>query len=180
MTSVTPDHRTIDLLDGEFYTTDPYPTYAWMREHAPVYWDAANELWGISRYDDIVEIEKHKERFINSDQAKGGYRPKRTIVIAFSGDEETTMKTSRILADRFPDADMVLNTDGSGGALDEATGKPLFWTWDGAEKTYVDVQLEVTNWAATALPRAPRMRLPSSRRRWRRSVPTASRRNRTR
>jgi acetylornithine deacetylase/succinyl-diaminopimelate desuccinylase-like protein len=76
---------------------------------------------------------------------KGGFKPKRTIVIAFSGDEETTMKTSRILADRFPDADMVLNTDGSGGALDEATGKPLYWTWDGAEKTYVDVQLEVTN-----------------------------------
>ena len=76
---------------------------------------------------------------------KGGYKPKRTIIIAFSGDEETTMKTGRILADRFPDADMVLNTDGSGGALDEATGKPLYWTWDGAEKTYVDVQLEVTN-----------------------------------
>ena len=76
---------------------------------------------------------------------KGGFKPKRTVIIAFSGDEETTMKTSRILADRFPDADMVLNTDGSGGALDEATGKPLYWTWDGAEKTYVDVQLEVTN-----------------------------------
>jgi len=76
---------------------------------------------------------------------KGGFKPRRTIIIAFSGDEETTMKTSRILADRFPDADMVLNTDGSGGALDEATGKPLYWTWDGAEKTYVDIQLEVTN-----------------------------------
>lgn len=76
---------------------------------------------------------------------KGGFKPKRTIIIAFSGDEETTMKTGRILADRFADADMVLNTDGSGGALDEATGKPLYWTWDGAEKTYVDIQLEVTN-----------------------------------
>lgn len=76
---------------------------------------------------------------------KGGYQPKRTIVIAFSGDEETTMKTGRILADRFANAEMVLNTDGSGGALEEATGKPLFWTWDGGEKTYVDVKLEVTN-----------------------------------
>lgn len=76
---------------------------------------------------------------------KGGYQPKRTVIIAFSGDEETTMKTSRILADRFADAAMVLNTDGSGGALEEATGKPLFWTWDGGEKTYVDVKLEVTN-----------------------------------
>lgn len=76
---------------------------------------------------------------------KAGYKPKRTIVIAFSGDEETTMKTGRILAERFANADMVLNTDGSGGALEEATGKPLYWTWDGGEKTYVDVKLEVTN-----------------------------------
>lgn len=69
------DRRVIDLLDGEFYVNDPYPTYAWMREHAPAYWDPVNELWGISRYDDVVEIEKRKDLFISSDQAKGGYRP---------------------------------------------------------------------------------------------------------
>ena len=58
----------IDLLDGDLYAGDPYPTYAWMREHAPVYWDAGNELWGIARYDDIVEIEKAKDVFISSDK----------------------------------------------------------------------------------------------------------------
>jgi cholest-4-en-3-one 26-monooxygenase len=67
--------REIDLLDGALYVNDPYPTYAWMREHAPAYWDAGNELWGISRYDDIVEIEKRKDVFVNSDTTKGGYRP---------------------------------------------------------------------------------------------------------
>lgn len=67
--------REIDLLDGQFYVDDPYPTYAWMRENAPAYWDSTNELWGVSRYDDIVEIEKNKELFINSDTDKGGYRP---------------------------------------------------------------------------------------------------------
>jgi len=67
--------RTIDLLDGQFYVEDPYSTYAWMREHAPLYWDGVNELWGASRYDDIVEIERRKDVFINSDQDKGGYRP---------------------------------------------------------------------------------------------------------
>ena len=67
--------RDIDLLDGALYVNDPYPTYAWMRANAPVYWDATNELWGISRYDDIVEIEKRKDVFVNSDTAKGGYRP---------------------------------------------------------------------------------------------------------
>jgi cholest-4-en-3-one 26-monooxygenase len=72
---MTSDTRAIDLLDGDFYVNGPYPTYAWMRANAPAYWDETNELWGISRYDDIVEIEKRKDLFVNSDQAKGGYRP---------------------------------------------------------------------------------------------------------
>jgi cytochrome P450 family 142 subfamily A polypeptide 1 len=72
---MTTSARTIDLLDGELYAGGPYETYAWMREHSPVHWDATNELWGIARYDDIVEIERRKDVFINSDQTKGGYRP---------------------------------------------------------------------------------------------------------
>ena len=40
-----------------------------------IYWDSSNEIWGISCYDDIVEIEKNKAIFINSDKEKGGYRP---------------------------------------------------------------------------------------------------------
>ena len=71
-----PTHeRSIDLLEGDFYVNDPYPTYAWMRENAPAYWDPVNELWGISRYDDVVEIEKNKALFINGGQEAGGYRP---------------------------------------------------------------------------------------------------------
>lgn len=65
----------VDLLAGDFYVEDPYPTYAWMRDNEPVYWDPVNELWGVARYDDIVEIEKQKHLFVNSDQDKGGYRP---------------------------------------------------------------------------------------------------------
>jgi cholest-4-en-3-one 26-monooxygenase len=67
--------RDFDLLDGEWYVNDPYPDYAWLRDNAPAYWDAGNELWGISRYDDIVEIERRKDVFVNSDREKGGYRP---------------------------------------------------------------------------------------------------------
>jgi acetylornithine deacetylase/succinyl-diaminopimelate desuccinylase-like protein len=74
-----------------------------------------------------------------------GYRPRRDIVIEFSGDEETAMKTSALIAERLKDAELVLNIDGGGGTLDEATGKPLYFTWQGAEKTYADFQLSVTN-----------------------------------
>jgi cytochrome P450 family 142 subfamily A polypeptide 1 len=64
----------IDLLDGDFYVNDPYPTYAWMREHAPWYWDSVNQLWGVSRYDDIVEVEKQKDLFLNTGE-RGASRP---------------------------------------------------------------------------------------------------------
>jgi acetylornithine deacetylase/succinyl-diaminopimelate desuccinylase-like protein len=74
-----------------------------------------------------------------------GYRPRRTIIIEFSGDEETTMKTSAIIAEKLADSELVLNIDGGGGVLDEKTGAPEYFTWSGAEKTYADFQLTVTN-----------------------------------
>jgi acetylornithine deacetylase/succinyl-diaminopimelate desuccinylase-like protein len=74
-----------------------------------------------------------------------GYKPKRTIVIEFSGDEETRMKTSALIADKLKNAELVLNIDGGGGVLDEKSGKPEYFTWQGAEKTYADFELTVTN-----------------------------------
>ncbi|NIT96865.1 MAG: cytochrome P450, partial [Actinobacteria bacterium] len=65
------DPRPLDILDGGFYVDDPYARYAWLREHSPCHWDDVNELWVVTRYDDIVEIEKNKTRFINSDTEKG-------------------------------------------------------------------------------------------------------------
>jgi carboxypeptidase PM20D1 len=76
---------------------------------------------------------------------RSGYKPRRDIIIEFSGDEETTMKTSGIIAQKLSNADIVLNIDGGGGSLNEATGKPEYWTWQGAEKTYADFELTVTN-----------------------------------
>ncbi|KTT69207.1 M20/M25/M40 family metallo-hydrolase [Sphingomonas endophytica] len=75
---------------------------------------------------------------------KAGYTPRRDIVLAFSGDEETRMKTSALIAEQLKNADLVLNIDGGGGRLGE-DGKPQFFTWNGAEKTYADFELTVTN-----------------------------------
>jgi acetylornithine deacetylase/succinyl-diaminopimelate desuccinylase-like protein len=74
-----------------------------------------------------------------------GYKPRRTVIIEFSGDEETAMKTSAIIAAKLSDAELVLNVDGAGGTLDEATGAPQFFAWQGSEKTYADFELTVTN-----------------------------------
>jgi acetylornithine deacetylase/succinyl-diaminopimelate desuccinylase-like protein len=74
-----------------------------------------------------------------------GYRPRRDIILEFSGDEETRMATSAAIAERLKDAELVINIDGGGGMLDEKSGKPLYFTWQGAEKTYADFELTVTN-----------------------------------
>jgi len=92
----------IDLLAPELYGGDPYPTYAWMRANEPVYWDQANELWGIARYDDIVDIEKRKDVFINSDTEKGGYRPNLPADNAIIGlDDPLHMKRRNMVSRRF-------------------------------------------------------------------------------
>ncbi len=94
--------RVVDLLDGDLYVSDPYPTYAWLREQAPVYWDSINELWGISRYDDILEIEKAKDIFISSDQEKGGYRPNLPADRAMIGiDDPLHTQRRKLVARRF-------------------------------------------------------------------------------
>src|SRR3546814_12216231 len=55
------------------------------------------------------------------------------------------MITAKIIAERLRNAKIVLNVDGASGTLDEQTGKPAYWSWQGAEKTYGDFKLEVTN-----------------------------------
>ena len=53
----------IDLLDGHWYAQQPYEQWAWMREHAPAYWDERNQVWGITRYEDVLAIEKDAKTF---------------------------------------------------------------------------------------------------------------------
>jgi cytochrome P450 family 142 subfamily A polypeptide 1 len=55
--------RQFDLLDGGWYASRPYDDWAWMREHAPVYWDARNAIWALTRYDDVLAVEKKSAVF---------------------------------------------------------------------------------------------------------------------
>ena len=92
--------RALDLLDGDWYANGPYADYAWMRAEAPAYWDATNELWGISRYDDVVEIEKRKDVFVSSDRTKGGYRPNLPADAAIIGLDDPLHQQRRGLVSR--------------------------------------------------------------------------------
>ena len=54
--------RGINVLDPQFYV-DPWDAYRWLRDEAPVYWDPIQQLWAISRYDDLRTVEKDGERY---------------------------------------------------------------------------------------------------------------------
>jgi len=61
--AVFPTRPEIDLLDGQFYAADPWPHFAWMRAHAPVFWDEQSRLWGITRHADVMQLSKRPEVF---------------------------------------------------------------------------------------------------------------------
>ena len=62
----------VDLLDGYMYARDPLPVYAWLRENDPVYWDAKNKIWGVSRHADILAVEKNTDLYSSA----SGSRPR--------------------------------------------------------------------------------------------------------
>ena len=61
----------IALTDGGFYAADPHPAFDWMREHAPLYWDAPGGVWALTRYADIILASKDTRTFSNA----AGIRP---------------------------------------------------------------------------------------------------------
>jgi cytochrome P450 family 142 subfamily A polypeptide 1 len=75
-TAIEPAGRTvrpeIDLVDGRTYgSRDLHDVLRWMRDHEPVYRDAKNGLFGVTRHADIMAISKRSDVFRNGQ----GYRP---------------------------------------------------------------------------------------------------------
>ena len=88
----------LDLLDGDLYAGDPEPVYAFLRAERPVYWDATNALFGVSRYHDIVAIEKDATTWCNT----GGYRPNIPADPSIIGlDDPLHTERRRLVARRF-------------------------------------------------------------------------------
>ncbi len=103
-------------------------------------------FYGRGTLDIKSEVALLTETFLRLKREK--FVPTRDLVIAFTGDEESTMETAKVLVTQHRDlidADFALNGDGGGGRFDEKTGAPLLYRVQGAEKSYASYDLTVRN-----------------------------------
>lgn len=101
------DHPTRDsirLLHPEFHR-DPLEHFAWMRKHAPVYWDAdartwdgGTGLWGVTRYEDIRTVASSQQLFCSGNSSRPDSPPVASMI---NQDEPTHLERRGIVRRRF-------------------------------------------------------------------------------
>lgn len=124
----------MDVVDAlkENWSTDPY---------VPVEKDGF--IYGRGSSDNKAGVTAVLSTFIRLKRA--GYVPARDLVIAFSGDEESGMMTTRALTKHplVSRAEYALNADAGGGTVSE-DGKYSF-SIQAAEKTYANYSIAASN-----------------------------------
>ena len=89
----------VNVLDPAFYT-DPWDAYRWLRDEAPCFRDPVQHLWVITRYDDVMAIEKDGARY----SSFSGSRPQidqsadRSMI---NMDDPTHQEQRKLVARRF-------------------------------------------------------------------------------
>jgi len=96
--AVTQHPIPVDLLDPHLYSGDPYPVYTWLRDEAPCYWDEANGIWGISRYRDVMEVEKQTSRYSSAHGSRPLIESNESMINKDDPDHSTQRK---LVAPRF-------------------------------------------------------------------------------
>lgn len=123
-------HMDVVGADPAGWTTDPW-----------VLTEKDGSLYGRGVVDNKYGVLTLVQTFIRL--KREGFVPDRELILAFSGDEETLMKTTQAIADRLKGAAFALNTD-AGGAVIEANGKGTYAV-QVAEKTYATFELTIRN-----------------------------------
>ncbi len=116
----------MDVVDAlpENWETDPYEPK-----------ELDGYLYGRGTQDNKFGVALLVSTFANLKAS--GYEPKRDLILAFSGDEETGMLTTRKIIEHpyVRDAEYALNSDAGGGTMTR-DGKAVAFSMQAAEKTF--------------------------------------------
>ena len=88
----------IDLMDGAFYGREPHDAYAWMRAHAPVYYDEGNDLWAAATYATVKQASVDTESFSSAQGIRPKY-PALPMMIDFDAPEH--VRRRRLVSEGF-------------------------------------------------------------------------------
>jgi acetylornithine deacetylase/succinyl-diaminopimelate desuccinylase-like protein len=72
-----------------------------------------------------------------------GFVPDRDLILAFSGDEESGMETTKVLAERLKGAEFAINSDAGGGYRTQ--NGAATYGYQAAEKTYATFEITARN-----------------------------------
>jgi len=96
-TEVQPTAREIDILDPALYD-DPWETYRWLRNEAPLYRDEGNDLWVASTHEDVSHVSRHDKLY----SAAQGVRPRIAAPMSIiSMDDPEHTRQRRIVSKGF-------------------------------------------------------------------------------
>ncbi len=88
----------VNLLDPYLYAGDPEPTYKWLRDEAPVYWDPVNQIWGVSPHADVLRVERDAARYSSA----RGSRPFIEMTASMiNTDDPAHIKQRKLVSGRF-------------------------------------------------------------------------------
>ena len=90
MGGAAPTAPELDLKD-ERNVQDPFPLFAWLREHDPVHWSESLAGWVVTRHADVLEVFDRPDLF-SSDRF-------RLLSPRFTSDRAPVQAVSRVLAD---------------------------------------------------------------------------------
>jgi cholest-4-en-3-one 26-monooxygenase len=80
--SLTDDRLVADLLDPDLYRRNPHDVWSWMRHNEPVYRDARNGLWGVTRHADLMDVERRSSVFASGLGYRALWSPSEINMIA--------------------------------------------------------------------------------------------------
>lgn len=103
-------------------------------------------FFGRGSYDDKLDVTTLTSTFLRLKAE--GYVPRRDLILALTGDEETSQATTEDLVRNHKDlidAEYCLSGDIGQGILDDRSGVPVYYQVSGAEKTSVHFLLAASN-----------------------------------
>jgi len=85
-------------MDGQFYGREPHDAYAWLRAHAPVYYDEANDMWAAASYAAVKAASVDTEAFSSAQGIRPKY-PALPMMIDFDAPEH--VRRRRLVSEGF-------------------------------------------------------------------------------